>query len=218
MLVEDLHVLAAARGIDLQQASRLATKQRRDEEMRYRKMYGAKGSVGQLIDRQREAEAGRGKPISDAKGRATHSMREREWSLAELGQAAQGVPDVCFMAACFAYAGSSAYFWTLHAKLYEEALRIALREEWPRRIKDHHGIEREYIEHLAKLVLDEEQHHYSVRWPGIASTVYAIYMGFDELVWKRSLGWRFLKLQFVWHDWIGTAASIMQPRLAADSV
>jgi hypothetical protein len=38
----------------------------------------------------------------------------------------------------------------------------------------------------------------------------------SEKVWDKSIAARYGALQLVWLDWLGHAASIMQPRLASE--
>ena len=61
-----------------------------------------------------------------------------------------------FQAALFAFAGSRDNFWKLHRALCAEVMGLRALHEWPSEVIDIHGIDRPYLKHLAKLVLDED--------------------------------------------------------------
>lgn len=209
MKAEDLYARASAQGVDLGKRGRITAKERRVARERVKKRLGL--TSVQLIDPDSD-DAPRGLR-SSALGKSSTLIASREWTIAELGQAAQGVPEIAFAAACFAYAGAHKYLWRLHGALLHEAMLMQRREEWPEKVIDVHGLKIYYLEQLCMLVLDDDRHGYLRNWANIIDQVYAIYMCVPDRVWKRDLGWRFQKLQFVWHDWLGTAGSIMQPRL-----
>jgi hypothetical protein len=80
-------------------------------------------------------------------------------------------------------------------------------------VTDFHSLQRPYLQHLAKLVLDEDSVPQIFR---TAPQLYSIYLGVSEKVWDKSLAERFGALQLVWLDWLGHAAAIMQPRLGSE--
>jgi hypothetical protein len=117
------------------------------------------------------------------------------------------------MAACYSFAGERGNFWKLHSALFREAQALRERNNWPAEVPDFHSIQRPYLQHLAKLVLDEDA---SPQLFQTAPQLYAIYLGLSEKVWEKSVAERYGALQLVWLDWLGHAASIMQPRLAGE--
>jgi hypothetical protein len=188
--------------VDLVQASRTATREKREQDLRQAKRLGIAARA----------------PDPAAKSRKSgFSTEPRQYSIAELRQASQGVPEIAFMAACYAFAGDNSCLWRLHAALAAEAAGIAKRESWPGTVRDRHNIAVPYLEHLAKLVLDEDRYRYSAQFPGVTDVVYTIYMGMSPRTWRRELAGRFIKVQSVWHEWLCTAGAIMQPRLSTET-
>jgi hypothetical protein len=78
---------------------------------------------------------------------------------------------------------------------------------------DFHSLQRPYLQHLAKLVLDEDAAPQLFR---TAPQLYSIYLGISEKVWEKSIAARYGAVQLVWLGWLGTAAAIIQPRLAGE--
>src|SRR5437868_3748493 len=116
MKAEELVSLAAAHGVDLvQAASRCAPGGRRDATLRRHGTNGHAYSVLIAPSAQR------------ANGHASRSFERQPWSLAELGQAAAGVPKVPFMAACYAFAGDVSTYWPLWSELQQTAQQLRLR-------------------------------------------------------------------------------------------
>lgn len=202
MRAEELISLAAAHGVDLLEAARTGNTARPKRDT-----IKKKGAVIYLED----------KSISRVNGRETFQTKRPHWTVAEIGQAACGVPDVCFRAACYAFAGERAQFWPLHAALHGRAQDLARRRDWPLDVTDHHGLPRPYLAHLAKLVLDEDltPHPFRVDVAGHLP-LYAIYMGVTQRTWEKTLQERYAELVQVWRGWLGTALSIIQPRLAVE--
>ena len=188
MRAEQLISLAGAHGVDFGRAARMAPPR-------------GKATNG-LAPRK-----------NGANGKATRSSARPEWTVAEMGQAAAGVPAIPFMAACYSFAGERGNYWRLHAALFREAQILRERNNWPVEVTDFHSIQRPYLAHLAKLVLDEDASPQLFR---TAPQLYAIYLGISEKVWEKSIAQRYGALQLVWLDWLGHAASIMQPRLAGE--
>jgi hypothetical protein len=62
------------------------------------------------------------------------------------------------MAACYAFAGERGDFWRLQSALAVEAEILRKLRGWPIEVVDLQEIERPYLQHLAKLVLDEDTH------------------------------------------------------------
>lgn len=198
MRAEDLVALASCHGVDLLAAARVAAKPAKNTGTITKFQNGVKSTI--LIPL----------PANRAKGKDSHAMVRPAWTMAELGQASHGVPEVPFMAACFAYAGDRSNYWKLQNALYDRARIMRNTRDWPFEVIDHHSIKRPYLAHLAKLVLDFDA------CPAMFNAcpqLYAIYMGVTERIWERDLQEHFQDLQQVWTGWLHTAARIIQPRL-----
>ena len=113
MKAEELISLASAHGVDLLQAAGSGNnaKPKRDTVKKC-------GSI-RLVENT---------SISRAVGKETFVFDRPQWTVAEIGQAAAGVPDVCFRAACYAFAGSRSQFWPLHAALHTHAQILAAQK------------------------------------------------------------------------------------------
>jgi hypothetical protein len=148
MLAEQLIALAGAHGVDLLAAARMSAPETRAPNPLRRRANGANG-----------------KP--------TRSSARPAWTLAELGQAAAGVPAIPFMAACFAFVGDRGDYWRLHAALFREAQILRDRNSWPAEVTYFHSLQRPYLQHLAKLVLDEDASPQVFR---TAPQLFAIYL------------------------------------------
>ena len=133
-----------------------------------------------------------------------------EWTVAELGQAAYGVPRVAFEAACYAYAGDMGLQEGLWQALLHEATWLRRRERWPPTCRGIAGDTVNYLPPLARLVLVEDAHR---RYFTVAPGLYAIYLGVTEPTWERELRERFVAVQLVYLGWLATARRIMWPRL-----
>lgn len=197
MRAEDLVALAAARGVDLLQAARIAATKKAAKD----------------IIRKKDATILVPPPENRAKGSATRSIARPEWTVAELGQAAQGVPTILFQAACYAFAGDRSHFWPLHGALYVHAVALANEKRWPVNAKNIHHLNEPYLQCMAKLVLDEDALPAYFRIPTLGNKVFAIYMNIEEKVWDSEIAERFEDLKAVWTDWLQTSARIIQRHL-----
>lgn len=196
MKAENLIALAAARGVDLLQAARSSAKPTRSNG----------GLVRKFIDGKMELVP----RTPTARGSADHSTLRPTWTLQELAIASASVPDIPFMAACYAFAGDRSRFTKLQNALADRARRMQREQGWPLSVIDHHGIKRPYLDHLAKLVLDEDAHPvFFAAYPPL----YALYMGVTEQTWDKGLECRFIALKAVWGEWLGTACGIIQAKL-----
>lgn len=148
------------------------------------------------LDRLPQGSAGTSKP---------------EWTVAELGQAAYGVPPIAFSAACYSWAGAMGEFERLAQALEEEAWSVRRRNGWSRTAPGEHvGQVVHYWPKLARLVLFEDAHraHFSA-----APALYAICAGVSDHIWERAICERYVALQLVYLGWLSTARRIMWPRL-----
>lgn len=152
-------------------------------------------------------------PTYRARGTANHSTVRPRWTLAELGQAAQNIPKVPFMAACYSYAGDHSNYWPLQAALLSRARHLSHQRHWPHDVGDVHGIRQPYLAHLAILVLDADSGAARFNaFPGL----YAAWMRVSQRTWERDLEERFWLLHDVWIEWLGQAVRMMQGRLRAE--
>lgn len=189
--------LAAPAGVDLVAAARVGAPPRKREVAVKVRRWGRQTVLLQP-------------PQNRARGSSSNSIERPTWTLSELGQAAAGVPDIAFRAACYAWAGDTSQLWPLHRALSIEARHLRQRFRWPELTTDLHGCKALYLENLAKLVLDEDRSPNSFR---TAPGLFALYMFTTEEVWDKTLCERFEALKLSWLDWLGVAARIMQPRL-----
>jgi hypothetical protein len=199
MRAETLISLAAAHGVDLERAARQGVPRRNVVTKRFQN--GRRASI--LIE----------PPTSRARGAETRSSQRPTWSTHEIALACVGVPELEFRAALFAFAGARSQYWRLIDALNCEAQRLQARHEWPERVPDIHGIPIEYTRHLAKQVLDLDQHPNLFQ---VAPALHWIYLNTTERVWERQLAEPFNAIQFEWLRWIGSAASRIQARLRDD--
>ncbi len=146
-------------------------------------------------------------------GKQTQSMTEQEWSVQELGQAAPGLPEIVFMAACFSWAGQAGLYVPLHDRLMAHALRMRREQQWPLQVRGVDGHKVHYLEHLCAMVLDQDQHQQLFE---LHDAIPAIYLGVTEEVWQRQLLDRFMALRGVYWDWLNQAARRIQSRLRDD--
>lgn len=198
MKSEKLVSLASAHGVDLLAAARVGSNP------------ALKDTITQTKRKIRSTQL-KIPPKNGAKGTPDRSVLRPTWTLAELGQAAQGVPEIPFMAACFAYAGDKSNYWRLHAVLYERALQLAAAKNWPYQLRDLHGIMAPYLSHLAVLVLDFDSNQQIFK---THPQMYAIELRITDRTWEKYGQGPFEDLHLVWLGWLRTAASIMQPRLS----
>jgi hypothetical protein len=81
---------------------------------------------------------------------------------------------------------------------------------WPILVRDVHQIERPYLKHLAKLVLDEDA---SPQQFGIAPELFALYVGVTVKTWDTQVRERFVEVRLIWDEWLRIAVRIIQAHL-----
>lgn len=197
MRAENLMLLATAHGVNLSEAVKMSSHQkpRRDTVTK-------KGNR-QLIT----------PPENRVTGTETRTFKRPTWTMQELALAAAEVPEVPFMAACYAFAGDRSKFWRLQKNLMGHARMFTYTMCWPREVRDFHGIKRPYLEHLCKLVLDEDANPALFR---AAPQLHQIYIGVTGPIWEKQIQERYGHLQRVWNEWLGQAARMIQAKLAND--
>lgn len=203
MKAEELVALCAAHGIDLVQAAGQTGAPPARDTMRVR------NQAGRLYDVLRPPSG------LEARGSSSPTYDRPTWSAAELGQAAQGVPPVYFMAACYSFAGDRSVYWKLWQALNFSVAQMAARHNWPAQVRGARGTPSHfYFASLSQLVLDEDANPHIF---AAAPTLYAIYMAVDEDVWQGNLFERFDLAKLRYLGWIEQAMRIMQPRLEEHS-
>lgn len=140
------------------------------------------------------------------RGRQSRVYRRPAWSLAELGQAAQGLGLIPWTAALYSFAGAQEGYWLLWSALATEANHIARREHWPARVMSEGGHLKFYRETLAMLVLDEDIHKHLFT---AAPKLYAAYMDVPTPVWDQVLVTPFGALKASYERWLNTARSVI---------
>lgn len=204
MNLEDLIVLAGAKGIDLKQIAGAVAP-----------AYGPSVRKRRLTKDERKQANGR--PVLESvRGHQTRVARRPAWSSAELGQAAGGVPRLPWLAVQFSWAGdrSSETYWELYEGLRAEAEMFRRDFSWPYQIVGADGLPRFYLEALVQLVLDEDQHqHVFAAVPD--SKLYAAYLHVEPHVWRGKLFERFDRVKCVYLSWIETARAMIQRKLSS---
>ena len=196
MRAEDLLVIMTARGVDLEHTARLSG----DPARRPRKLGGRRNRFG-----EERLEEGPGAQH----GTATASTERPTWTLAEIGMASKGVPDVSFKAACFAFAGDHSEYWYLYGQLVSAVMTLRDREHWPWKLQTPNG-GRFYLQELAELVLTEDREPHYFR---LVPQLYAWCLNIPEPLWDRSVSRRFQAVRYVWMTWLDEAIRIIGPRL-----
>lgn len=206
MKAEDLIALAAPRGIDLKRIAGMSTPTR-GVSVRHRRRTAIEIAGGIEVQ-------------ITARGANTRTFRPPTWSVAELGQAAQGVPRVPWLAARFALAGDDNSWWELHSALVDEAKKLRRHYQWSAQIVGLDGQPRFYLEDLAQLVLDEERHapmFAAAPATAKAPSLYAVYMRIEEALWSRRVFERFDLLKLKYLGWLDTTSAMIQARLSRRS-
>jgi hypothetical protein len=152
-----------------------------------------------------------------ARGHGTRVYRRPTYSLAELGQAAQGVREIPWLAAFYSWGGDRApatyseLFWALASY----ADHTGKREKWPPGIKRLSKPARPfYVHELVGLLLEEEGD--LRRYFMAAHTVHAIYMDVDDATWNKHLAGPYASLQQRYQSWLGTARAMIQRKISGE--
>lgn len=198
--VEDLIAIATAHGIELQYIAGAAS--------------NTKGVARRRKRTRMEVRLGL-EVVETVDGRQTRSSRRPAWSIAELGQAAGGVPETPWNAAFYSLAGDRDLYWALWLPLANEAFRIARRERWAARVRGEDGRLMFYQPDLACLVLDEDAHQdIFARAPGL----YACCLGVTQAVWDSALESKFRSVKGSYRRWLDIALGMIQRRMRTPSL
>jgi len=209
MQAPELIAMCAARGIDL---SHVGGSSSNTEGI------AAPRRLTAAERKQREKEH-RGLTVEiSARGNGTRVYRRPHYSLAELGQAAQGVRELPWLAAFYSWGGDRApatyseLFWGLAS----HADHLAKREKWPPGVKRLSKPARPfYVHELVGLLLEEEGD--LRRYFIAAQTVHAIYMDVDEATWAKHLATPYASLQQRYQCWLGTARGMIQRKISGEA-
>jgi hypothetical protein len=150
---------------------------------------------------------------TSARGRQTRVARKPRWSLAELGQAAQGVDRIPMLALLYTYGGDRSAYWPLRDALVLEAIDLRTRHRWPAQVRDRHGNLMFYMEELAALVLDEDANLPKFR---AEPTLYAQHLRVQPETWERTLSHRFDSLKLRYLGWLQSAEHSIEARTSDD--
>lgn len=172
----------------------------------------APGSIDLVSAAKAQTERGRKRTgLNPVKGHSTIVAAPRQWSVAELGQAAKGVPEIQFMAACYTFAGAHGHFARLLDALLKEAFRLRRQMNWPVRVSGTDGQPRGYIPEMCELVLFEEgRPALFVASPGL----YATHLHITQELWDGKVEERYTHIKQVYSLWLSDAWRVMAPRLA----
>lgn len=148
--------------------------------------------------------------VPTVRGAESHVYRRPMWTAAELGQAAQGLERMPWLASRYSFAGDSSGYPELHRGLMMEALRMATVEKWPMQVPGRDGSMQHYIAELAALVLDAERDKWMfVKAPGL----YADCMRMEEEIYATKMAHRYAGLQLRYEGWLHAAESWIQRKL-----
>ncbi len=172
-----------------------------------------KGIAARRKRREDEIAAGVDVRIT-ARGHGNGAARRPQWTLAELGQAAQDVPRLPWLALRFSVAGDQSGYWELWYALVFEAQRAGRAEGWAPRIKSNDGTPRFYQHELAQLVLDADVHRALFL---AAPQLFFLYMGVTPEAWGKVLAPRYVHLHTKFERWVDTGRSLIQRWLCEDA-
>ncbi len=220
MMVSDLLILAAARGVDLSSIGGNAS--------------NTDGVARKRVMTPKERKAARENHLScevtdTVKGASSRVYRRPQWSLAEVGMGAQGVPELPWLAACYSWAGDQSCYWTLWWGLSYQAQKLAQQCKWQPRVMGQlprdpktrkpiagaKGEPRFYLSDLAQMVLDEDANRdLFLRIPSL----YATYLHVEDETWERVLAPRYQMLQGQYEGWLVKARTMIQRKLMDEPV
>jgi len=151
--------------------------------------------------------------LPTATGDGSRVHRRPAWSVAEVGQAACGVPRMPWLATMYSIAGDSSGYPELHRGLMLEALDLAAQQNWPMKITKRGGHRDYYQAQLAALVLDADRHR---PYFATAPTLYALCMDVDTDIWERYVCDWYVDLQLEYERWLGIARGIVRGWIMED--
>lgn len=163
------------------------------------------------LTRSAKPKGSRASKKLSAKGRATRIAQRPAWSVAEVGQAAHGLPDVLFRCALYHYAMDQGQQWELWRHLVTRARQLQFENGWPSEILDVHGLAMEYTRHLALLVLYEDHYSDDFKLYGVRAKAWCL--NCSERTWRAKLSGPYEDLRVVWMEWLSHARRHVQKRL-----
>jgi hypothetical protein len=148
------------------------------------------------------------------RGHGTRTYRRPIWSLAELGQAGQGVPKIPWFAAMLSYGGDQSVYWNLWEALHAEAYKLARHNDWAPKVKDIHGMPQYYRERLAEMVLDADRFApVFVKVPNL----WWLYLNITEETWGKIMSERYEQLRHRYQRWLDIANAEIGKRIRANT-
>lgn len=224
MHATDLVTLACAHGIDFVQVAGSSNRPDGVAGRRRKQWVEIATGVTEESRKRQLVEA----PDS-AKGKGSRVAKPAAYSHAELGVAAAGVKGLHWAAAQHTIANDRTPLTirTLMCGLRYHANKVATDENWEatvparrlpvqRHPKTHVVIAAEprpevlYLESLCMLVLDEISFRPAFT---AAPTLFAIYLGIEEVTWESKLEERFRTLQAKYAGWYGAGLRMIQRRI-----
>lgn len=222
--IERLFSCASAHGIDLRQAAGESANlygagaPRRRQLMR--KLAGLEESAE---DRERrEAQENRAHVRESVKGKQSRVARPKMYSHAELGQAlagqvrARGEPPrgglegPAYLAAMYSFGLDASVYEDLYRALRRAMAELAEGDRWPVEVPGLSGEPAHYGDELCKLVLVHDWcQPIFVKIP----TLYAIYLGVSEEVWRVKLMSPYTATQVRYERWLARARGYVDHRI-----
>jgi len=145
--------------------------------------------------------------LPTASGHGSRVHRRAAWSMAEVGQAACGIPRMPWLATLFSIAGDASGYPELHRGLMVVSLKLATEQNWPMMVTKRSGHRGYYQSELAALVLDADCHRPLF---ATAPALYALCIDVDEDVWERNVFHWYMDVKAEYDRWLGVARGIIR--------
>lgn len=142
-----------------------------------------------------------------------------EWTAQEAAIALAGLEPAdirrrCYAAFTYRWAGDDSQRSTLYGCLMNQASTIALRENWPSRIR-----EQLYLERLVRMAILEERFWWIMNkhqlWPAILRD--DGFRDIDDELWRRRFSRRYEALRHVLETWCSTAHHHMVAKIRGEN-
>lgn len=193
LLLEDLMMLASAKGIDLRHVAGTASETHKAAKQRVRTQW--------------ERALGIPAVALTVEGKSSRVSRKPGISIEDLSLALGGLKGRSLQAMYFSIWGDSSVYGDLVRHLMHEALRLSDAGKWPMRIRRANGALGDAYEHiprLAELVLDADTHK---SYFAVAPGLFPLYLGIPDDIWDRVISHWFRDLSLSYERWISVAFS-----------
>lgn len=214
--IERLFSAASAHGIDLKQAAGESANLYGAGAPRRRRLMErlATGALETIEERERrEKRENRERLPESVKGKQSRVARPKAYSNAELGQSLAGLKDSshpAYLAAMYSFALDANVYGDLYRALRKAMAELAEADRWPVEIAGLSGESVHYGDELCRLVLVHDWcQPFFVRIP----TLYAIFLGVSEEVWRGSLLSPYTATQGRYEQWLGRASRHVERRI-----